>query len=272
MYSISRKAFTLIELLVVISIIALLIAILLPALAAARESAQDTQCKSNLRQFGVAESAYATDSAGRFTHATEWVDCFGFVRNNGKKNRDADASDISEIEEGSLYAYMGGASEAYICPIAIHTLDPNNPKFVAGNTYVRTYSKNIFAGTPRGFGIPFYTARDAFEKDFKPTIDTVRSPSDFVVFTEENDFEISGFGGAKYNDGILFCPPGSTDRDCIASFHNAGSDKTSGSAYAVLADGHVDVFQYNNPPVGPYGKERYTATARLMIDRVPNDE
>ncbi|MEM6504118.1 MAG: prepilin-type N-terminal cleavage/methylation domain-containing protein [Planctomycetota bacterium] len=57
----NRNAFTLIELLVVISIIALLIAILLPALGAARESARNSQCLSNQRQLGIAQTAYATD-------------------------------------------------------------------------------------------------------------------------------------------------------------------------------------------------------------------
>ncbi len=56
-----RRAFTLIELLVVISIIALLIAILLPALAAARKSATNTQCKVNLRSIVQASAAYEAD-------------------------------------------------------------------------------------------------------------------------------------------------------------------------------------------------------------------
>ena len=61
-----RRGFTLIELLVVISIIALLIAILLPALAKARESARETQCATNLRQQGVATTAFVTDGKGEY--------------------------------------------------------------------------------------------------------------------------------------------------------------------------------------------------------------
>ena len=60
-----KAAFTLIELLVVISIIALLIALLLPALARARDLAERTNCASNIRSTGSANTGYAIDNDGR---------------------------------------------------------------------------------------------------------------------------------------------------------------------------------------------------------------
>ena len=271
-----RHGFTLIELLVVISIIALLIAILLPVLSNAREAAQNIQCQSNLHSLVVAEMAYVADHQQRFTQCDTWVDSFGILRNGGSGNAGPgfeDPTEILEVTEGALFPYMSESTEAYVCPVA-------PTKLIDAADFVRTYSHAYSAGATTFFS--FTTAGT----EIYETIDQIRNPSEFLVYSDENNFPLPPYGGDPIDDGILYSnafDPGNANANCIGTFHNTGQadaagNPIEGNAYVGFADGHVEARFYNQPDIGFVTisgaslPRRYTATSRLMDDRVPIDE
>lgn len=130
--------FTLIELLVVISIIGVLVALLLPAVQSAREASRRAQCSNNLKQIGIAFTAY--ESAFHFLPAA------GESLNYGVKpyvtqfidGHSVFARILPQIEQDTTYNiinfklcynHLSGANftafstviNIYICPTADHS-------------------------------------------------------------------------------------------------------------------------------------------------------
>ncbi|HZI30848.1 MAG TPA: prepilin-type N-terminal cleavage/methylation domain-containing protein [Candidatus Binatia bacterium] len=98
-----KGGFTLIELLVVIAIIAILAALLLPALAKAKQKAQQIKCVNNLKQLSTAAIMYQSD--------------------NGKG---IGYSSVSSLWMSTLMQSYGNVEAIRLCPVAQDTVSPTN--------------------------------------------------------------------------------------------------------------------------------------------------
>jgi prepilin-type N-terminal cleavage/methylation domain-containing protein len=132
-----RRTFTLIELLVVVAVIALLISILLPTLAAARASARDTVCVSNLRELTLGVISYTAEWNGflpgnAFDYFCDWL---------GTANRTrGESEDVDDApQKGTLFKYVGQSEKVYFCP--------SHERFdEEGSTPIRRYSYTMPLG------------------------------------------------------------------------------------------------------------------------------
>ncbi len=229
----SRRAFTLIELLVVIAIIAVLIALLLPAVQQAREAARRTQCKNNLKQFGLALHNYH-DTHLLFPSAVFWTDA----------NRDGQAdTDVGHwawgtmvlpfLEQGNLFTRLRAGA---LTPLQSHTASPG---------ILKTSLPVFLCPTDDGgaLGPLCDTARDL---DFLGgSQDQLQALSNYVIVNDDNDL-------ADYNQNCASCNSGMAPMarcldmgDCVDgtsnvllvgerdSYDKAPSQHEAGAIYAV---------------------------------------
>jgi len=144
------RAFTLVEMLVVIGIISVMVGALLPVLSKARESAKTIACLSNLRTFGLAEQAYASNHRGWF------VPIISHDPNLGANTTDDNWYGNQELRRYlNIPAAVNGANrynwpKGLMCPNAVTAVGPS-----FGASYWITYSYGAVYIYPAA---PFTTA------------------------------------------------------------------------------------------------------------------
>jgi prepilin-type N-terminal cleavage/methylation domain-containing protein len=247
-----QSGFTLIELLVVIAIIAILAALLLPALARAKEAANQAKCCSNLKQWGLAQSLYLDDSKGVFPDTKisllpplnvpsynednpTWIDLTDIQYEDGQYGVTVGSDAWFNVLPPYIasmplwqYAVTGAsagfntAQNIFKCPTS--DLQPIDPTIPSGQIIFNfgMNSKGIPENAPTGTVLNQHS---------------VAHPSAFVLFSEVRTHlnETPFYGVNSTNYTILGSPQVYTTRQ--SSRHSAGS-------LMVFSDCHVKYYKY----------------------------
>ncbi len=130
-----RRAFTLVETLVVIGVLSTLLAILLPAASSVRASARASECQSNLRQLGIAATAYAAQNADHFPPALLYK-----MRPEGLSTIawDFETRANGTVTPGAVWSFIGGVNRVQQCPEFLGASTSGNDPFT-GYNYNTTY-------------------------------------------------------------------------------------------------------------------------------------
>ena len=121
--SMNRPPFTLIELLVVIAIIAILASMLLPALAKARQKAQQIKCMGNLKEFAHINIQYADDNEGQMA-----ADNVGYPFGNADQYPWAAFTGYGPLAGLNITRTMWGNQTRNQAPLFYCTADYENPR------------------------------------------------------------------------------------------------------------------------------------------------
>ncbi len=224
--SVSRRVrisgFTLIELLVVIAIIAILAALLLPALAKAKSQAQSTQCKSNLKQMGVATHLYADDNTDKLPYA--WAT--GHDPNiNNFQHLLVKYIKSTAFAAGTATTNSDFAVSVYRCPVRMQENHWQQYKTYAGvgNPWKISYGMNQYTSAD----FPASSATGQPPKGPTAKMSSVPKPTDTLL--------IADLSYRLNHPAVIYL----TETD-IGYKHGGKLHQPNGKANIIFMDGHVD--------------------------------
>jgi prepilin-type N-terminal cleavage/methylation domain-containing protein/prepilin-type processing-associated H-X9-DG protein len=164
-----RHGFTLVELLVVIAIMAVLLTLLTPALQRAREQAKATVCQAHVRDYAVANNAYAAEYEDRYV-PVGWIGNAAFW-----KILDVGGPELLQMTTAFNEGRIGDMvlNENLVCPSA------NVANIQSNHAYPFTYALN-------NGGEWWYSKRPL-------RMGQVKYPSEKIVFVDSSDFACNGW-------------------------------------------------------------------------------
>ena len=213
--------FTLIELLVVIAIIAILAGMLLPALAKSKSQGQSTQCKSNLRQMGVATLMYVDDNQDKLPYA--WGTGHDPSKNNFQ-NLLISYIRRSAFLAGNATTNSDFATSVYKCPARMLDIHYQNFKNYNGtaNPWKISYAMNQYTSSdfPGNLALGYPSGATA-------KMAAVKMPSDTLL--------IADLSHLLNHPAVTYLA--ATD---IGYKHGGQPHKATGKANIAFMDGHVE--------------------------------
>ncbi len=183
-----RKAggFTLIELLVVVSIIAVLLAIMMPAMRKIKEVARDTNCKSNLKNIGLALAMYLNDFDRKIPNTGSsngflWKTASGawlqpgasnaywgiYYRDYLKETKIFGCPSLQRVPEGLIYSYTDFPDPSKVIQHAAFGLNHHSKNRGRNTNTIRRPDELIYA-TDHAEPRPECGSDDAFHNNDRP--------------------------------------------------------------------------------------------------------
>jgi prepilin-type N-terminal cleavage/methylation domain-containing protein len=180
-----RIAFTLIELLVVISIIAVLAGMLLPAVDAVRSSARTVTCTNLLRQYQMANIAYADEQDGMYVQISDGSN--PAILRNWRQN--PSYTDLLEIAPSTSFPTRMLCPESY------------GKRVATGGTGAASWS---YGWNVDGGHAPTLDALTSLPSDDRHwRVSQIRRPAEKIAVCDALDWWVAGWNSTLYTTEVF---------------------------------------------------------------------